>query len=634
MNWLGGITNGGLLAPVGLAALVLVPVIVLMYLLKLRRTEVVIASTMLWRKSLQDLTANAPFQRLRANLLLFLQVLVVLLLAVGLARPFLRAPGIFGENQCVIIDRSGSMRAHEADGETRLDLAKATARKLIDDLRSGDRLMIVSFGEKADVLCELTDNRSRLRDAVNSILPSDGRSNVRDVMAIARSLAPNNRDMPSVVPDLQLILLSDGRLSDLAELGETTLPLKYVRVGAASENAGIVGFDVRRPETGAGAPQAFVQVANLGDVPLDTTLTLSVDGSNLAVAPMQAAPGATKDLVFELPAIESGILRAQLDVEDALDADNRADYVFRPGAHVEVLLVTEGASPAAQYFTRALGLDARVRLTTLAPKDYGPATHADLVLFNGFAPPALPGHGALVFVNAVPPLPGLSADGDIEAPPVLAPDRTHPVMRFLNPENVHIARARRLRLPEGARTLLSTQDGPLIADVSRGGAQIVVVAFDPSASDWPLTLSFPLFVQNLVNWAPRGAADEPGYVTAGKPIELMPVAGERQARITRPDGVADTVPLDAARPVYYSATEQTGIYAFAVGSETVTRAVNLLDRAESNIRPADTVQLGRGTVQAEAGQLIVNKELWPWFAAAALAVLMLEWWIYCRRAGW
>jgi hypothetical protein len=79
MQWL----TGAFLAPAFLGFLALIPVIVLLYLLKLRRTEIVIPSTYLWIKSLQDLTANAPFQRLRKNLLLLLQIIAVLLLAIA-----------------------------------------------------------------------------------------------------------------------------------------------------------------------------------------------------------------------------------------------------------------------------------------------------------------------------------------------------------------------------------------------------------------------------------------------------------------------------------------------------------------------------------------------------------------------
>ncbi|MFM7590703.1 MAG: BatA domain-containing protein, partial [Isosphaeraceae bacterium] len=53
------------------AALLAVPVcILLLYFLKLKRQPVVISSTLLWRRSMEDLRVNSLFQRLRRNILM------------------------------------------------------------------------------------------------------------------------------------------------------------------------------------------------------------------------------------------------------------------------------------------------------------------------------------------------------------------------------------------------------------------------------------------------------------------------------------------------------------------------------------------------------------------------------------
>ena len=65
------------LAPLALAGLLFVPVVIAMYLLKLRRDEAVVPSTLLWQKLVSDVEANAPWQRLRRSLLLLLQLLLV-----------------------------------------------------------------------------------------------------------------------------------------------------------------------------------------------------------------------------------------------------------------------------------------------------------------------------------------------------------------------------------------------------------------------------------------------------------------------------------------------------------------------------------------------------------------------------
>src|SRR5438270_8648871 len=73
------------------AVLAGVPVgIIALYFLKLRRRPVQVPSTLLWRRSLEDLHVNSLFQRLRRNLLLFLQLLAVLLAMLALLGPRVR----------------------------------------------------------------------------------------------------------------------------------------------------------------------------------------------------------------------------------------------------------------------------------------------------------------------------------------------------------------------------------------------------------------------------------------------------------------------------------------------------------------------------------------------------------------
>ena len=58
------------LAPAAFAFAAALPVVIVFYLLKRKRVVTLVPSTLLWRKSVDNLQANSPFQKLRANLLL------------------------------------------------------------------------------------------------------------------------------------------------------------------------------------------------------------------------------------------------------------------------------------------------------------------------------------------------------------------------------------------------------------------------------------------------------------------------------------------------------------------------------------------------------------------------------------
>jgi hypothetical protein len=104
-------------SPLGMAAwaaLAGVPVgIIALYFLKLRRRPVRVPSTILWRRSLEDLHVNSLFQRLRRNLLLFLQLLAVALAMLALAGPRMKGTGSQGQRFVFLIDNSASMAAND-----------------------------------------------------------------------------------------------------------------------------------------------------------------------------------------------------------------------------------------------------------------------------------------------------------------------------------------------------------------------------------------------------------------------------------------------------------------------------------------------------------------------------------------
>ena len=76
------------LAPAAFLFALSIPVVVVFYLLKRKRVVRLVSSTFLWQKFLAETQASAPFQRLRHNWLLILQIILLLLAILALARPY------------------------------------------------------------------------------------------------------------------------------------------------------------------------------------------------------------------------------------------------------------------------------------------------------------------------------------------------------------------------------------------------------------------------------------------------------------------------------------------------------------------------------------------------------------------
>jgi hypothetical protein len=243
----------GLLAPLTLLWLLpLAGAIILLYLLKLKRKEKVVSSVFLWRQAIQDVQANAPFQKLRKNLLLFIQLAVLLIVMMALARPFARAVGLSGQNMVLIIDSSASMKATDV-GKSRFGEAKRIALASVDKMGRGDSMLVIAASSKTHVASAFTTDKKALVAAISTLEPSDTRANLREAMVLALSLVAKKKNP-------QIVVLSDGGFAPVTDIQPGTAKINFIRLGRRSDNVGIVALDARK--TLSGTQQVFIGIRN------------------------------------------------------------------------------------------------------------------------------------------------------------------------------------------------------------------------------------------------------------------------------------------------------------------------------------------------------------------------------------
>src|ERR1700730_13227293 len=94
------------LAPAAFAFAAAIPVVVVFYLLKRKRVVRLGSSTLLWQKYLAETQTSAPFQKLRKNWLLILEIILLTLAVLALSRPFFKTKAKPAELRVIILDTS------------------------------------------------------------------------------------------------------------------------------------------------------------------------------------------------------------------------------------------------------------------------------------------------------------------------------------------------------------------------------------------------------------------------------------------------------------------------------------------------------------------------------------------------
>lgn len=698
----------------GIAAAIAIPSLIILYFLKLRRRDVEISTTMLWKKSIEDLQANAPFQKLRRNILLLLQLLILggVLAAVG--QPQIKGDAPVGSKHVILIDRSASMSSRDAKNEagetvSRLDAAKEQAAKFIDTLRepgifergSGDQAMVIAFDTSAQALQSFTTDKAQLKRIISGILPSDTPSSLEDAFKLVLAQAPREvivetkpdgteskyERPPKPVGTIHLY--SDGRIPDAGKVSiSAENPIQYEAMGSAnSTNIAITSLRAGRQYDNPNKLSIFVGLQSTERKSVSVEVECRIDGVvvgikqvELAAAtdsqngdtkapetkPGEPAPAPQATLVpalggtvFNLDRPQGGVLSVRLTppAGDVLAADNAAWLVVPPAKKLNVAIVTRGnLFIAAALEELPLGRAPQV----FTPEEFEQARAAgkfdfDVVVLDGYlptlpkdSPSPLPPGRWLIF-NAVPPAPiGLVDGGEAQTQAtVLDWKRDHPALRGVSLDSLVITRPRKVEIPKGSAALaLANSDlGPVIVELAIADSRAIVMPFDVIATNWPLDVSFVVFLAQAVGYlgddgAGLGQMVQPGGILTDRlPFEAKDV------RVKLPDG--SSAEMGAPAPdgkVVYGPVQRSGVYEVSwngkpgptdaeVGGRAVRPfAANLLDAAESDVGTAPKLELGSRTQAAESGDPVkVARPLWPWLILGALVVMLLEWFVYNRK---
>ncbi|MHC4323022.1 MAG: vWA domain-containing protein [Planctomycetota bacterium] len=645
------------------AAAVFVPLLLLLYFLKLKRREQIISSTLLWKRAVQDLQVNAPFQRLRRNILLLLQLLVLLAILLALAGPILSLIAGPARRYVLLIDRSASMNATDVN-PSRLEAAKEQAKVFVESLRSkaffsltdeSDQTMVIAFDNRAKVMCNFTSDKKQLIRAIEAIAPSDGISSLAEAIVVARAFAQSpgvEADYMSAEEPAQLILFSDGQIRDLDQIVVGSDELTFHCMGESKQNVAVTAMQARRSYENPEKVNVFATLANYGDEPITFDVQLSINNNVRDVNSVTVPPGRVDEssdttrpgklaVDFSLSYAEAGVLEvrklADSDETDCLSCDDAAWAILPAPKKLSVLLVTGGN----KVLESALQACPLARLEQQSPAQFDAADQNDMIVeqrydmivLDNHVPKSLPKCRYLVL--------GRPPDGiDVSVPEqlenqVIVDWRTkHPVLKYVDLTNLFVAKCHRMILPRDADVLAEFNETPALALVRRNGSVFLLAGFDVLQSNWPFEPGFVLFCYNTAGFLGMqlGGGQEMN-LKVGEPIVVEGLDSQTAAQIDGPDSSGTEIMSSSSGSLRFPGTGRAGTYRLSIGEQPARFfAVNMLDPKESNIEPRRQIILSGQPVQAEqSGLSRANFPLWPFLVGLALVFVCLEWIIYNHK---
>ncbi|MDP9040206.1 MAG: BatA domain-containing protein [Acidobacteriota bacterium] len=671
----------GFFAPWFLGGLLAVGLPVYVHLLR-RQTTVPrpVSSLMFFEQGTQSSTRH---RRLRYYVLFALRALLVVLLAVAFAQPFVRHRQALASDKLLIvaIDDSFSMRAGPA-GATRLDDARRAALAVLAGRAGGQKAQVIALGGEMRILTQPIADAAALRAAVQGIAPADGHGTFGELGRGMRAMAE------TVHTPIELHLFSDmqrsnmpANFADMAMPGNVDLVLHAVGPGPVP-NWTVETVDAPWRLVDTKKARVLAVIAGHGTAAATQSVSLVINGTTVATRQVTVPANGRGTVAFDGLAVPYGTSRCavRLDLPDAFPEDNEALFAVRRGDPERVLFLHQASDTRSPlYFGTALASAAQASfiLQPMTPDqtaDIDPSKYAFVVLSDvAFVPSLLEnalvhtvqaGGSVLIALgtNAAHrehiPVFGGSAQGanvyarDGGSSSLGQADASHAAMRDSNGwPGTRFFFAAKVD-PGSARVVARLADGtPLLIDRQLGQGHAVVFAsgFDNLTNDLPLSPAFVAFVDHTARLLSGEDSTHGGRVVdsfallrnpsteaaAAPEAAAVPRAAADAVAAVEIVGPGGTRPLTLKEAAAASSVQlrRAGFYQvrFANGRDELL-AVNP-DRRESDLEPvpADVLRLwsGAGTpspgAAGEAPQKTANASpVWWWIMLLVAVTAVAE----------
>ncbi|MEO8049398.1 MAG: BatA and WFA domain-containing protein [Acidobacteriota bacterium] len=655
----------GFFTPWFLAGAVAVGLPIWLHLLKRHKTDPKLFPSLMFFEFRE--TSSVKHRRLDHLLLFALRVLMLLLLALLFASPFIRRSTAASNGKkltVVAIDRSFSMR----DGD-RLDRAKNQALQVLGSLRPGDQAEVIALAGQVQALTQVTNDSAALRAAVASVQPGDSRASFGELARYLRTLSEAQK-MPIEVhlaSDLQKSAMPPG-FADLRLAPATTLVLHPV--GGAAKNWTVESVVAPRRVFDPKRVKIQATIAGFGTPAAKRTVTLLLNGRELQSKSVDVPENGRAPVEFLGLDAPYGFSKGEvrIDSADSLAIDDRYYFSTERADPRKVLFIDDGRHARAElYFRVALDAsgDGGFHLETLRPDVAATATLANyaFVVLNDLSSVPQNLEGSLqLYVNGGGSVLAVLGPGSAVLPrvPVLDEaiqassyagregdrfltvtdiDSGHPALRSVDRFNgvkfyqaIHVSSGK-------SRVLAKLNDQtPLLLERAIGEGKVLAFTstFDNVLNDLPIHASWVPFVAQIALYLGGGGAEQSLNLPVDSYVELRTGNSKgAAAEVLGPDGKR-MLSLEQGVTARNIALDREGFFEVKSASGRRSLVAVHSDRRESDLAPipAETLDLWKGTGSADStpaggaagatGAADQPWGLWPYILLLLLGVAVAE----------
>ncbi|MFU7514364.1 vWA domain-containing protein [Clostridium sp. HCS.1] len=582
--------------------LITIPLLILLYILKRKYREEVISSTLLWNEVYKNTRANTPWEKLRKNIMLLLQIIILLLLIFSLMRPFLNFGGKTYKNIILVIDNTASMAAEYGDG-TRLEEAKKLAKEVLSSTKDDTNTYIISFDGNSNLLQNGDFNKEISNEIISSISQSYNTGEINEILSFVKAIGEG------IEEEYEVIAITDKDFS-LGDVNGKVISLANSGINASIDNISHKFLEDKI--------RVIATITNRGSGEYSGDFSL-YDGEELiSVEALDLKEGDNKTLTFDLPSIKSEVLRGELSRKDMILEDNTYNHVIGKKKVNKVLIVTEENLFLEKAFSSIQNTEV---YKTNSASNLTSADSYDLYVFDGITPDIIPSKGSILFINPSSNefFNVISGGEGGEAKAVIGE-----VSKYLEDTTFTAAKYNSIEIPYYGRGFLNIDEDFIGFKGEVDGRKIAALSFDLHNSDFPLKKEFPILMYELgENLISSGMVYKNNF-KAGERIIAKGLSLDAAITVAYPNG--DTLEISSGDEIRED--NSLGIYKLNSLEEKEMFSVNFPSEKEGNTS-INNISESENIANVKS-DLKRGLNISPLLIILAISVVAFEWIMYKR----